>query len=71
MLVFNNAALTDVAAELNRYNQRRVIIADPSLARLKIDASIPTNGVEAFARVARNFLGLKVQSNKSEIVISR
>jgi transmembrane sensor len=71
MLVFSNAPLTEVAAELNRYNQRRVVIADPSLARLKIDASIPTNGVEAFARVARNFLGLKVQSNKSEIVISR
>lgn len=71
MLVFSNAPLTEVAAELNRYNQRRVVIADPSLARLKIDASIPTNGVEAFARVARNFLGLKVKSNKSEVVISR
>lgn len=71
MLVFNNTPLTEVAAELNRYNQRRVIIADPSLARMKLDASIPTNGVEAFARVARNFLGLRVQSNKSEIVISR
>jgi transmembrane sensor len=71
MLVFNNTPLTEVAAELNRYNQRRVVIADPSLARLKIDASIPTNGVDAFARVAHNFLGLRVKSNKSEIVISR
>ncbi len=71
MLVFSNTPLMEVAAELNRYNQRRVIIADASLARLRLDASIPTNGVDAFARVARNFLGLRVQSNKREIVISR
>lgn len=71
MLIFNNTPLTDIADQLNRYNHRKVVIADSSLAQLKIDASIPTNGVEAFGRVAKNYLGLRVQTRESEIIISR
>ncbi len=71
LLIFDNATLAEVAAELNRYNQEKLVIADPSLARLRIDASIPTNGIQAFKRVARNFLGLHVEDRGEEIIISR
>lgn len=70
MLVFDNASLADVVRELNRYNRQKVVIADPELARLKLDASIPTNGIDAFVRVARNFLGLHAHERDNEIVIS-
>ena len=71
LLNFDNATLADVAEELNRYNRAKLIIADPKIARLTIDASIPTHGIQAFTRVARDFLGLRVDDRGDEIVISR
>lgn len=71
LLIFDNATLADVAAELNRYNRQKLVIAGSDVAQLKIVASIPTNGVQAFTRVAKNFLGLQVEQRGDEIVISR
>lgn len=71
VLVFHSSALADVAEELNRYNTRKIVIADPEVARLTIGATIPTHGVEAFTRVARDVFGLSVSNHGSEIVISR
>lgn len=70
LLIFDNARLADVAAELNRYNSQKLVIA-PEIADLKIVASIPTNGIHAFKRVARDFLGLRVEERGQDIVISR
>ena len=71
VLVFHGSALADVAEELNRYNTRKIVIADPEVARLTIGATIPTHGVEAFTRVARDVFGLRVANHGNEIVISR
>ena len=71
LLIFDNATLADVVAELNRYSREKLIIANPDVARLRIVASIPTNGIQAFKRVAKNFLGLQVEQRGDVIVISR
>jgi transmembrane sensor len=71
MLVFQNTPIADVAEELNRYNHKKLIVADPAIARLTIGATIPTNGLEAFTRVAREVFGLHVVDRGDEIVISR
>jgi transmembrane sensor len=71
LLVFDNATLGEVATELNRYNREKFVIADSGIARRKIDASIPTHGVQAFKRVARDFLGLRVEDRGQEIIVSR
>jgi transmembrane sensor len=70
ILVFHHAALEQVAAEYNRYNDRQIVIADPQVAKLTISATLPTNDVEGFARMAQNFLGLHVQSDANKIVIT-
>ena len=71
VLVFRDTALADVAEELNRYNTQKLVIADPEVARLTIGATIPTHGVEAFTRVARDVFGLHIENCGGEIVISR
>jgi transmembrane sensor len=71
VLVFRDTALADVAEELNRYNTQKIVIADPEVARLTIGATIPTHGVEAFTRVAKDVFGLHIQNRNGEIVISR
>lgn len=70
-LVFDNMTLADAAAEFNRYNERKLIIADPAVARLTIVGKFRTSDVEPFARVIRNVLGLHVEAKGNDIVISR
>ena len=71
LLIFNYASLADVAAQFNRYNAKKVIIADPATARLAIMGKFPMNDVELFVRVAKAVLGVRVESRDSEVVISR
>jgi transmembrane sensor len=70
VLVFRHTALADVAAEYNRYNSNKIVIA-PSVASTTISATLPATDVGAFARMAQNFLGLHVAKYGGEIVISR
>jgi transmembrane sensor len=71
VLVFDNIALADAAAELNRYNRQKLVIADPAIASETIGGTFGTKDIETFARVARTALGLRVANNGAEIIIFR
>lgn len=71
VLVFENATLADAARELNRYNTQKLVIADAKVAKLKFDATIPTNGIQTFARVAQQVFGLKIERRDGEVIVSR
>ena len=71
VLVFENATLADAAAELNRYNREKLVVADAAAARLRFGATLPTTDVEAFTDVAKDVLGLRVEKRGDQIVISR
>ncbi len=57
--------------ELGRYNRRKFVIADPAIARRTIYGAVPATDVDAFIRVARNVMGLKVEQKNGEIVFSQ
>ena len=69
--IFDHTALADVAAEFNRYNAEKIIIAEQRVASIRISASFRTNGVEDLAQLAQAMLGLRVQRLEKETVISR
>jgi len=71
LLVFNYTTLADAAAEFNRYNAKKIVVADPDAARLTIIGEFPVNGVDLFGRVATRILGVRVEDRNNEIVISR
>ena len=71
LLVFQNTSLADAAAEFNRYNNRKLVVADSMAARRTIGASFPVNNIELFAQMARDVLRLHVEDRGDEIVISR
>jgi transmembrane sensor len=71
VLVFKHTTLADAAAELNRYNEQKVIIADSTVGRLTIDGTFPLNGISLFARSAQEVFELRVEKQGSETVISR
>jgi transmembrane sensor len=71
MLIFRNDTLADAAAELNRYNAKKLIVADSATARLKIIGEFPTNDVTMFVRASRQLFNLRVENRGSEIILSR
>ncbi len=71
VLVFDNTTLADAAKELNRYNAEKIIISDPSVARLTIGGTFADSDVSALLNTAKQVFGLSVQRNGNEIVISR
>ncbi len=69
ILVFDNTPLTDAAAEFNRYNSVKIVIADPKADGLKINGAIHANDGEEFARLAKNLFGLRAEQHGNEIII--
>jgi transmembrane sensor len=71
LLTFRHAALADAAAEFNRYNAAKLIIADAQVGRKKIVGTFQARNVDLFAQVIRELLGLRVSKTGGDIVISR
>lgn len=71
MLVFRNKSLADVARELNRYNATKLVIADASIAGIRISTSLRADDYEGFVRVAEMALNLRANREGNEILISR
>ena len=67
LLVFDHTTLDEVAAEFNRYNSKKLVIADPQTARLTIDGKFQADNIELFARVARDVLKLRVEIRGNDI----
>ncbi len=71
VLVFDRTTLADAAAELNRYNEQKILVADSEAAQQRIVGTFPANNVDLFGRVAQSVLGLHVKTQGKDIVISR
>lgn len=71
VVVFRHMTLGDAAIEFNRYNAKKLVVADAEAAHLKIDGIFPTNNVEQFSHLVQVALGLRVENRGNEIVISR
>ncbi len=71
MIVFKHTTLGEAAAEFNRYNARKVVIADAASARLTINGTFQTGDTTAFADAAHSVFGLHVNIRNGETVISR
>jgi transmembrane sensor len=70
LLIFDQQTLEEAAAELNRYNTRKLVIADKQAADLIIGGTFRTNDVEAFTRVVREILGVQTNTRGKDIIIS-
>ncbi|AVQ83848.1 MULTISPECIES: FecR family protein [unclassified Variovorax] len=69
-LVFDQTSLGDAAAQFNRYNTRKLVIADPALARIRIGGSFDANNMGGFVALLKQGFGLSVQESGNETRIS-
>jgi transmembrane sensor len=70
-LTFKDTMLQDAAAEFNRYNREKLVLAGADVAQLKINGMFKAEKIELFAQSVHDLFGLRVEKAGNEIVISR
>lgn len=69
-IVFDQTTLGDAIAEFNRYNERKLELADPSAAGLRIGGSFAPSNVDGFVHLLEQGFGLHARRSNGRIVLS-
>lgn len=69
-LVFDGTPLADVVRELNRYHDRRIVIADPALSVLKVSGVFNANNLDGLLRVIPQVLPVQVENANGTVTLS-
>lgn len=69
-LVFEGTPLADAVAEFNRYNIRKIVIDDPSLAALRIGGNFRANNTDAFIWLLKSGFHVQVAEEDGRIVLN-
>jgi transmembrane sensor len=70
-LVFSGESLGSVVDEFNRYNKRTIVLTDPSLVDLRVNAVFNSTNPEALLKFVSRYDGIQVTQTRSEIRIAR
>lgn len=70
MLSFDQAPLSDVVAEFNRYNRTRLVVTDAQAGKIPIGGSFQASSVDSFTRLLRDAYGLKIERDDEAVKIS-
>lgn len=69
LLVFRDATLTEVVAEFNRFNARKLVVADAEAANLQIGGSFRWDNEEGFARLLEVGFPIRADYSSAQIVL--
>ncbi|NVE00168.1 FecR domain-containing protein [Massilia sp. BJB1822] len=70
-LILDQMPLAQAAAEFNRYNNRKIVIADPEVAAIKVGGSFSPTNVDGFTHLLELGFGLRAERAGEKINISR
>lgn len=70
-LILDQMTLAQAAHEFNRYNRKQLIIADPTVAAIRIGGNFNVDNVDGFARLLQQGMGLRVDVAGDQIKIHR
>jgi transmembrane sensor len=70
VLMFRDQSLGEAAAEFNRYNLRKIVIREPSVAALKIEGNFRATNVEAFVRLLESGFPVRAEAQADQIVVA-
>lgn len=68
-IVLKDALLADAVADFNRYNERQLFIADPSVGEFRIGGNLRLNNVDAFVRVLEQSYPIRAAREDDRIVL--
>ncbi|HET9818785.1 MAG TPA: FecR domain-containing protein [Rhodanobacteraceae bacterium] len=70
-VVFHGTPLAEAIREFNRYNARKIVIADPSLDELKVGGNFRLDNSDAFVRLLQKVFPVRATQHAERIVLSR
>jgi transmembrane sensor len=70
ILMFRDQTLGEAVVEFNRYNERKIVIADPKVANLRIEGNFRATNVDAFVRLLESGFPVRASANENEIVLA-
>lgn len=70
-LSFEDAALSQVVEEFNRYSPRSIVVADPRLEAIRLTGTFESGKHEAFIRLLEDGFGIRAEREKGRIVLSK
>jgi|SRR5665213_1033 len=70
-LLFRDTTLADAVAEFNRYTTRKVVIANPAIAGIRIGGSFRSDNIEAFLWLLQSGFPIKVEQRSDRIVLTQ
>jgi len=70
VLMFRELPLADAVAEFNRYNLRKIVIADPAVAALRVEGNFRPTNVEAFVRLLESGFPIRTTMDGDRLVLS-
>ncbi|MGH8209258.1 MAG: FecR family protein [Steroidobacteraceae bacterium] len=70
-LIFEGESLSTVIEEFNRYSRTPIVLSDPSLANMRINAVFHTTSPESLLRFVTRLDGIAVERSEGEIRIYR
>jgi transmembrane sensor len=69
--VFHGTPLAEAIDEFNRYNARKIVIADPSLDALRVGGNFRLDNSAAFVRLMQEVFPVRAERHGDRIVLSR
>jgi transmembrane sensor len=69
-LIFRDMALADAVAEFNRYNTRKILIDDPTVAAIRVSGKFRSTQFEAFVRLLEEGFPVRAQNVDDRIVLT-
>ncbi len=70
-VVFHMTPLAAAVAEFNRYNARKIVIADPEVAAVRIGGNFRTDNVDSFVRLLQDGFSIKSTQHDAQIVLTK
>ncbi|MBL8270273.1 FecR family protein [Steroidobacter sp.] len=70
-VAFHQTPLSEIAAEFNRYNTRKIVIDDADVAALRLGGNFRTNNVEGFLRLLEQSYPVEVRTQQGRIFIEQ
>jgi len=68
-VVFDNTALTDAVAEFNRYNTRKIVIADPAIAAVRIGGNFRATNTDGFLWLLQSGFPITVEQRDDKVIL--
>jgi transmembrane sensor len=70
-LEFRGESLAEAVAEFNRYNQRQIRLADPSLGTLRVGGNFKATDPESFAAALASAFKLHIEPAGTDAIVLR